>query len=102
MVVRTWEGRARPGAGGQYLAHLTEVVIPQIRELEGNQGVQVLKGRASAAGTFMVLSFWSDETAIARFAGTDAESAVVPPEAQALLEAFDERARHFDIAFEAR
>ena len=75
--------------------------MPQIRELEGNQGVQVLKGRASAAGTFMVLS-WSDETAIARFAGTDAESAVVPQEAQALLEAFDERARHFDIAFEAR
>jgi len=68
MVVRTWEGRARPGAGGRYLAHLTDIVIPQIRELGGNQGVQV----------------------------------VVPREAQALLEAFDERARHFDVAFEAR
>ena len=102
IVVRTWEGRARPGAEAHYLAHLTDVVIPQIRALEGNRGVQVLQGRAGAAGTFMVLSFWSDETAIGRFAGTDVEAAVVPPEAQALLEAFDERARHFDVVFEDR
>jgi heme-degrading monooxygenase HmoA len=102
MVVRSWEGRSHPGAGLEYFTYLTEAVIPAIREVPGNQGVQVLRGVGAAADSFMVLTFWSDVASIEAFAGADAEHAVVPPEAQALLADFDARARHFDVIFQQR
>lgn len=43
------------------------------------------------------MTLWSSRDAIARFAGEDAEAAVVPPEAQALLSRYDERAVHWDV-----
>lgn len=100
MVVRSWEGRVRSGAGDEYLAHLTEAVIPEIRVLPGNLGVQVLRSAGDAADRFMVLSYWSDAERIKAFAGPDAQHAVVPPEARALLSEFDERARHFDVVLD--
>ncbi len=43
------------------------------------------------------MTLWSSRDAIARFAGEDAEAVVVPPEAQALLSRYDERAVHWDV-----
>ena len=96
MVIRSWDGRARPGAGEEYLAFLTEVMVPAIVALPGCLGVEVLR-RTGAADHFVVQSRWMDEDAIKRFAGPDPEHAVVPERAQALLSEFDERARHFDV-----
>lgn len=100
MIVRSWEGRARAGSADAYLAHLTDEVIPQIRAVPGCRGVQVLRGVEGDSDSFMVLTFWSDLATIGGFSGADPERAVVPPEAQALLARFDERARHFDVAWE--
>jgi len=102
MVIRSWEGLSRPGAATEYFTYLTEAVIPAIRKVPGNQGVQVLRGAGTASDSFMVLTFWSDVASIEAFAGPDAEHAVVPSEAQALLAEFDARARHFDLVFEQR
>jgi heme-degrading monooxygenase HmoA len=96
MVIRTWDGTARPEAAEEYLTFLTEVMVPAIIALPGCLGVEVLR-RARAGHRFVVQSRWSDEEAIERFAGSDPEHAVVPEEARALLDEFDERARHFDV-----
>ncbi len=96
MVIRSWEGTARPGFGDDYLAFLTEVMVPRIQALPGCLGVSVLR-RVGGEDEFVVQSRWTDAGAIARFAGEDPEDAVVPEEAQALLARFDKRARHFEV-----
>lgn len=96
MVIRSWDGTARPGAAEEYLAFLTEVMVPAIVAMPGCLGVEVLR-RAGAGDHFRVQSRWADEDAIRAFAGDDPEHAVVPEAARALLASFDERARHFDV-----
>lgn len=97
MVIRSWEGTARSGAGDEYLAYLTNAVVGEIRAVPGCLGVRVLR-RVDDPDCFVVQSHWTDAEAIGRFAGPDPELAVVPPEARALLADFDHRARHFDVA----
>jgi heme-degrading monooxygenase HmoA len=94
MVIRSWEGTARPGAEQAYLTFLTEVMVPKIVALPGCLGVEVLR---RGDRQFVVQSRWSDEESIRRFAGPDPEQAVVPEEARALLADFDDRARHFHV-----
>lgn len=102
MIVRSWEGVARPGKADAYLTHLTDHILPEIRSVPGNAGAQVLQGVGGDSDRFMVLTFWTDLGVIEAFAGTDIGHAVVPPEAQAVLADFDERARHFDVVVDQR
>lgn len=95
MVIRSWGGTARPGAGEQYLAFLDEVMVPRILALPGCLGVEVLR---RGDDYFVVQSRWSDEASIERFAGSDPEHAVVPEEARRLLSSYDDRARHFQVS----
>lgn len=96
MVIRSWEGIARPGAGDEYFAFLGEVMVPKILSLSGCLGVQVLR-RVGDPDRFIVQSHWADLESITLLAGPDPEHAVVPPDARALLASFDECARHFDV-----
>jgi len=96
MVIRSWEGTARTGAGNEYLVYLTEVVIPEIRAIPGCLGVRVMRG-VRHPDRFVVQTHWSDVESVMRFAGPDPDLAVVPPEARALLADFEDRARHFDV-----
>jgi quinol monooxygenase YgiN len=96
MVIRSWQGTARPGAGDDYLTYLAEVMLPRIRALPGCLGVHVLR-RSGSEDVFVVQSHWSDAESIARFSGPDPEHAVVPDEARALLTDFEDRARHFEV-----
>ena len=100
MVIRSWEGTAKPGEADAYLSFLTDVMVPAIAALPGCLGVHVLR-RVGAPEQFVVQSHWEDAASIARFAGDDVEHAVVPEDAQALLCAFDERARHFEVVVNA-
>jgi hypothetical protein len=49
-----------------------------------------------------VLTFWDSMTSIHRFAGADPTSAVVEPEARAVLKRFDARVTHFDVLVDRR
>jgi hypothetical protein len=101
MMARMWSGRARPEHADAYVAHLHEQTFPQLASIAGHCGGYVLR-RAATDGSglveFTVVTLWESIEAIARFAGADPEIAVVPPEAQALLASYDERAVHWDVA----
>ena len=99
MVIRSWEGTARPGAGNEYLVYMTEVVTPEIRAIPGCLGVRVMRG-VRDPDHFVVQTHWSNVESVMRFAGPDPELAVVPPEARALLVEVEDRARHFDVVFD--
>ena len=81
----------------RYVAHVQESVIPGMQSIDGFRGVQVLKRPRGDRVDFTVITMWTSIDAILRFAGADAEVAVVAPEAQALLTEYDRRAQHYDV-----
>jgi len=101
MIARMWSGRARPEHADAYVSHLQQKTLPQLASIPGHRGAYILR-RAPAGGTglveFTVITLWESLDAITRFAGADPEAAVVPPEAQALLASYDDRAVHWEVA----
>jgi heme-degrading monooxygenase HmoA len=100
MIARVWKGAAPSARAAAYVAHLREHIVPGLAAIAGHRGACVLRHDAGAEVEFTVITFWESLDAIRRFAGEDAEAAVVPPEARALLSAFDDRAVHWDVALD--
>jgi heme-degrading monooxygenase HmoA len=100
MIARTWSGSARPEHADAYVAHLREHTFPQLASIPGHRGASVLRRERPAIVEFIVITLWESLDAIAAFAGPDAELAVVPAAAQALLFSYDSRAAHWDVALE--
>jgi heme-degrading monooxygenase HmoA len=97
MIARQWKGVVQPGREDAYLAHLRQDTFPAMEQLPGFVTASILR-RAVAAGTeFQVVTVWRSLDAIKAFAGEDAERAVVPPAAQALMASYDHRAVHYVI-----
>jgi heme-degrading monooxygenase HmoA len=70
--------------------------------LRGFSGATVLRRPGIESVEIEVLTWWTSMAAIRRFAGSDAERAVVEPEVRAALKRFDRRVYHYRVAFEAR
>lgn len=96
VIVRSWRGRASPETAEKYLRHLQRTVFPELRVIKGHRGEYVLRRGERGGVEFVVLTLWDSMDAIREFAGKDPESAVVPPEARALLTEFDERVNHYE------
>jgi len=56
-----------------------------------------LRRAVNGAIEFVVLTLWDSMSAIRKFAGADAERAVVAQQAQALLSSFDDSVSHFEV-----
>jgi heme-degrading monooxygenase HmoA len=102
MIARMWKGSATSGNAPAYEAHLRHHTFPGLSAIAGYRGAYVLSREAAADRVdFTVITLWESLEAIARFAGDDAEAAVVPAEARALLAGFDARASHWDVKITA-
>ena len=94
MIARLWRGSAADAANADaYQRHVTTQVLPALRGIDGHRGARVLRRDRE----FIVITFWESMDAIRRFAGADAERAVVEPEAQAVLSEYDERVSHYEV-----
>ena len=100
MVIRYWRGSTESHSAAGYLKHLDSVVFPELLEIDGFQGSQVLRREHDGGFEFVVLTFWQSKEAIERFAGENVETAVVPPAAQNLLREYDSQVVHYDLALE--
>jgi heme-degrading monooxygenase HmoA len=100
VIARTWSGSALPEHADAYVAHLREHTLPQLASIPGHRGAYVLRRAQAAIVDFTVITLWESVAAVAAFAGADAEAAVVPAAAQALLATYDARAAHWDVALE--
>jgi len=100
MIMRIWRGREKKSEAGAYRRHLEGSVFPQLEDLAGFMGAQLLQ-RADGEGTeVMVMTRWSSIKAIEAFAGPDIGRAVVEPAARAVLESFDDIVTHHEIVAE--
>ncbi len=97
MIARVWHGSTKPLDADRYVSHLQDTVIPGLHAIDGFRGVQLLRRARGDRVDFTVITLWDSLDAICRFAGTDPEVAVVAPEAQAILTAYDRRAAHYDV-----
>src|SRR2546423_13710844 len=98
MIARVWSGSARVGHARQYLDYLEQHTMPALTAIDGYRGAYVLRrDRPDGLDQFLVVTLWDSLDAIRRFAGADAEAAVVPGEAQAHLFAYEDRAVHYEV-----
>jgi hypothetical protein len=98
MIARLWSAHTTPALSDSYLLHFEQSVRPELQRFEGFLGAAVCTRPIPGSVEILVTTYWQSFTAIDAFAGADRESAVVAPEAAALLTEFDKRVRHYEVA----
>jgi len=96
-IVRIWKGRTTAANAERYIQHLINTVFPELLAIPGYRGVYLLRRAINGAIEFVVLTLWDSMSAIRKFAGADAEKALVAPQAQALLSSFDDFVNHYEV-----
>ncbi len=99
MVSRIWHGWTSNENADAYEKLLREEIFAGIakRAIRGYRGIHLLR-RDSENGVEFVTIMWFDSLdAVAEFAGSDYEIAVVPPAARKLLSRFDQRSTHYEV-----
>jgi hypothetical protein len=97
MISRHWRGITKPGEAEHYLAHLRQHTFPQLERIDGFRGAAILKREVTNGIEFLVVTTWESNEAIRRFAGPLLNSAVVPPEAQAMMIEYDKDVVHYEV-----
>jgi heme-degrading monooxygenase HmoA len=92
-----WRGSAIRERADDYIKHLQQSVVPELRQIDGFKGVYLLRRESSDGVEFVVLTLWESMDVIRRFAGENPEVAVVAPAARALFREYDAEVKHFEI-----
>jgi heme-degrading monooxygenase HmoA len=100
VIARLWCGTAIQSNAEAYIAHLRSRTMPELARIPGQRGASVLQRSTTSGVVFTVITLWDSLDAIRRFAGSDPEAAVVPPEARALLASYDDRAVHWEVVLD--
>jgi heme-degrading monooxygenase HmoA len=98
VISRQWRGLARMDQAQNYIRHLRSETFPALQRIPGFVDASILSRRLPDGIEFLVVTRWQSLEAIARFAGSDPEVAVVPDSVAQMMIEFDERARHFEVA----
>jgi heme-degrading monooxygenase HmoA len=99
MIVRIWRGAAERNRADAYHSHVTGKVFPSLAKIEGHRGAYLLRRSVGERVEFLAVTLWDSLDSIKKFAGADPDVAVVEPEARAVLAEFDERVRHYEVAY---
>jgi heme-degrading monooxygenase HmoA len=97
MIARHWRCLAHSDRAQEYITHLRSQTFPALRKTPGFVDAAIHSRPLAAGVEFLVLTRWDSLDAIVTFAGADAEAAVVPAKAAAMMIEYDSRARHFEV-----
>lgn len=97
LILRMWKARSTVEKSGQYIQHAKVRVFPMLSAIAGHRGAYLLQRKTDSDVEFVVLSLWESMEAVRQFAGVESDKAVVEPEAQVVLTAFDEFVTHFEV-----
>jgi antibiotic biosynthesis monooxygenase (ABM) superfamily enzyme len=100
MISRVWHGWTKPENADAYEALLLNTIFPWIERVDGYRGAFLLRRDAGAEVEFVTITRFDSLDAVKAFAGEDYETAVVLPEADALLSRYDARSAHFETVVE--
>jgi heme-degrading monooxygenase HmoA len=99
MIARIWRGTAPAAKADAYFHHFTTNVAPHPKDISGHRGAYLLRCETGEDVEFVAITLWDSIETIRKFAGQDPTVAIVEPEGRAALSAFDERARHYEVAY---
>lgn len=99
MVVRFWSAKTTQVNFPAYVTHFNQYVMPRLRSVDGFLEGRILSQSDEMVVQFIVETLWSSLDAIHKFAGPDADVAVVAGEALDLLTSYDRRVRHYEVEF---
>jgi heme-degrading monooxygenase HmoA len=71
--------------------------VPDLRAIDGNRGVYVLRRIDGDQAEFTFISLWDSMEAIRRFAGEEVDRAVYYPEDRDYLLALDPKVTHYEV-----
>src|SRR3954469_6316402 len=97
MISRHWGALVKRERASDYIAHLRSETVPKLRSIEGFVDARLQRRDVPDGVEFVVITRWRSMDSIRAFAGADAEAAVVPPHAQAMMISYDARVRHYEV-----
>jgi heme-degrading monooxygenase HmoA len=100
LITRLWGARAAAAREQEYTGYFRQTVLPELRAVEGFLGAELLRQRGTGEVGFLVLTRWASMDAVRAFAGDNVETAVVHPQAAAMLIEFDRTVRHYEVVEE--
>jgi heme-degrading monooxygenase HmoA len=93
MIARVWRARATEEGAEAYRRHFIETVVPALRSIDGHRGAYLFRQDGEDLVELEVVTLWESMDAVRRFS-PDVDTAVVEPEAQAVLMGFDPKVAH--------
>lgn len=99
MICRMWRGWTTPENADAYERVVRGEVIPGIeaRRILGFRHIDLMRRDTGGEVEFQTLMWFDSMDSILAFMGEDYAVSHVPPQAQAVLKRFDERAAHFKV-----
>lgn len=97
MISRLWCGLAKAAYADAYVEHLRTETFPQLSKIPGFIDASILRRTVADGVEFLIVTRWDSIEAIQRFAGRDAEVAVVPQRVRDIMIEYDRKVRHFEV-----
>jgi heme-degrading monooxygenase HmoA len=97
MISRHWKGVCRRERADAYIHHLRSETFPALTTIAGFVRASILRRDVRDGIEFQIVTVWESLDAIKAFAGEDAEVAVVPSVARAMMVEFEPRATHYEV-----
>lgn len=97
MIVREWRGCADYDRQNDYPSYFRAQVVPELRQIPGFIGADLLRRDVGGAIEFTVLTKWESMDAVHAFAGRDSSAARVEAEAIEALIDYDEFVSHHEV-----
>ncbi len=99
MIARTWRGTTTAANAEAYSRHFRTTVAPQLKDIAGHRGGYLLRRESDGGIEFLAVTLWDSMAAVKGFAGNNPDVAVIEPEARAVLSAFDDFVRHYEVVY---
>ncbi len=99
MIARVWRASATPANADAYFRYFSGTVVPHLKSIVGHHHAYLLRRPQGGQVELLAITFWDSIDTVKNFAGNDAETAIVDPEARAMLSEFDDFARNFEVAY---
>ncbi|MDA9395638.1 hypothetical protein WN73_34515 [Bradyrhizobium sp. CCBAU 45394] len=102
MIARIWRAAAARDKAALYQHHFATRVVPHLEAIDGFSGASLLRREVEGGTEVLALTLWQGLDSIRAFTGPDPDKAVVDPEAQAMLTAFDATAANYEVVVDVR
>jgi heme-degrading monooxygenase HmoA len=100
MIARTWRGWASPATADDYQRHYESVVSAHLRQVPGFRGARLLRCRDGDEVMFTSIVYFAGMDDVPGFAGADPGEAVIEEAARRVLNRWEERVTHHEVALD--